>query len=82
MQKLLITATEALAIGLESRRRHGRIAVARMMIERRRPLIRDIVARGFKALLIALILDRLVVQRGRRRWSVDRLRVGTSEKCG
>jgi len=79
-EELLIPTAEALTVAWKRWREHGRIAVARMMIERGWPPSVYIVPCGFKSIVDTLLLDRLVVERRWRRRCVDRLRVGTTGK--
>lgn len=77
MQKAVVAFAESLPIGLEARRRNGRIAVTRVMIEDRWLTNLNVVARGLEAVLVTLLMYCLEVDDGRRR-GVDGLRVGTS----
>jgi hypothetical protein len=82
MKELLIPSAEALPIGRDSRRRNGRVAVARMMVEDRRPSCLNITSCCVKAVVLALLLHRLVVQSGRRWRSIYRLRMRASDQAG
>jgi hypothetical protein len=65
MKEVVISFAEALSIGIKARRRHGRIAPAFMMIEYRRATGLNVVAGCLESIMIALFLNRSVVD---RRW--------------
>ncbi len=80
MQEPLIPAPESLPVRRNTRRRNRRIAIARMMVEHRRPVGLDVMLRRLETIVIALIFDRPVVQRRRRRRSINRLRMRASKQ--
>ena len=80
MQKLLIAAPETLTIAGNRRWRNRRPAEPRMMVEHRRPANLDIVPRRLKPIMHSLLLHRLIVDRRRRRWGINRLRMRTTNQ--
>jgi len=77
MKELLIPTSETLTITRERRRRYRWIAVARMMIERRRSSRFNVVFSGFKTVVHSLLFNRLIVELRRwwRWWCIHWLRM-------
>ena len=66
MQEIVIALPESIAILAEGRRRHGRIAEARVTVEDRGPVLGNIVSRSFQAVMQPLLED--CSGRNGRRW--------------
>jgi hypothetical protein len=73
VQVAFVAIAESSAIGLEARGWDGRVAPSWVVIEDRWLSGIDIMVGGFETIVIALLLDCLVVKRGRRRSVIDRL---------